>query len=154
MISAQQFKERWQDRELDRLVPFPSASLEDVRVTGEVKAFLTEAGLPDDAAPFLSFGPPKKGAIPRASETLWHLTPDFACYRVIGPNGAGDPVCIDESAGGRVVYLNHDNYFEPILVASSVFALAECLLVFRNFIAQAGGTDSSIATDRIELPVE
>jgi len=142
MLTPAQFKERWQDRETDRLVPFPASSLEEVRIPEDVKAFLLQAGLPEDAAPFLSFGPPKKGPLPRASETLWHLTPDFACYRVIGSNGAGDPVCIQE-ASGQIVYLNHDNYFEPILMASSVFTLAECLLAFRNGVAEAGASISA-----------
>src|SRR6185295_19068815 len=101
-------------------------------------------------APFLNFAPPKKGTLPRASETLWHLTPDYARYRVIGSNIAGDPVCIDEQAEGQIVYLIHDNYFERILMASSVFTLAECLLLFRAFIREVADTGDTIPTERIE----
>lgn len=137
MISAQQFREKWQDRDSDRLVAFPADSVADFRIPEDAKAFLIEAGLPADAAPFLSFGPPKKGALPRASDTLWHLTPDFSRYLVIGSNRSDDPVCIDEAAEGQIVYLDHENYFERVLIASSVFTLAECLLAFRAFLGDS-----------------
>ena len=148
MISAAQFKERWQHRDTDCLVAFPAQALEEVRVPDDAKAFLLEAGLPAEAAPFLNFSPPKKGPIPRVSETLWHLTPQFACYRVIGSNGSGDPVCIEESEG-RIVYLDHENYFEPVLMGSSVFTLAECLLAFRAFITDAASSSSPMTQERI-----
>ena len=35
-------------------------------------------------------------------------------YLMFGSNGCGDPVCIDLSGQGEIVYLNHDNYFERI----------------------------------------
>lgn len=135
MISAHDFKQRWQAGGEDILVPFPATSLEDVRIPENAKAFLIEAGLPADAAPFLSFELPKKGPLPRVPEKLWHLTPDYARFRIIGSNGAGDPICLDEETEGQVIYLNHDNYFERLLINSSVFTLAECLLAFRAFLA-------------------
>lgn len=135
MISAHDFKQRWQTGSEDVLVPFPAESLADVRIPSEAKVFLIEAGLPADAAPFLSFEPPQKGPVPRVPEKLWHLPPEFSRYRIIGSNGAGDPICLDEEAAGQVVYLNNENYFERVFMGTSVLTLAECLLAFRAFLA-------------------
>jgi hypothetical protein len=138
LITPQEFKQRWGTGARDRLTVFPEASLSDVRVPSEVRAFLSEAGLPDQAAPFLDFGPPKSGALERVS-VVWHQPTAFDRYRIVGGNGSGDPVCLDEEAEGQVVYLNHDNRFERVLMASTVFALAECLVELRDVVVGAGG---------------
>jgi hypothetical protein len=98
MITAMHFKDRWESAAEDRLTAFPESSLADVRIPPEVRVFLTEAGLPDQAAPFLDFGPPTSGPLERVS-TVWKLPPTFDRYRIIGGNGSGDPVCLDEDAG-------------------------------------------------------
>lgn len=43
------------DLELDRFVTFPSEHVASLRIPDKHKAFLTESGLPADAAPFLNF---------------------------------------------------------------------------------------------------
>lgn len=144
MIAAQQFKERWEANQNDRLVAFPASSLIDVNAASEVKAFLIEAGLPKQAAPFLVFGPPKTGTLQRVSN-VWHQSEAFSGYRIIGGNGSGDPVCLEEEANGQIVYLNHDNRFERQVMASSVFTLAECLVELRDVVASAGG-DTELVT--------
>jgi hypothetical protein len=109
--------------------------------------------LPEKAAPFLNFAPRCSGTLERVS-TAWHQPVAFDRYRVIGHNGSGDPVCIDEAEDGQVVYLNHDNRFERVLMASSVITLAECLIQVRDFIAEVGGILDPIAPERIEPLVE
>ena len=143
MITPQEFKERWQKVPDDRLIAFPKGSLSDVRVASEARAFLIEVGLPAEAAPFLDFGPPKSGTLERVS-TVWQQPSAFGRYRIIGGNGSGDPVCLDEDTEGEVVYLNHDNRFERLLMARSVFSLAECLLELRDVIAKAGGDTEQV----------
>ncbi|HXI52117.1 MAG TPA: SUKH-4 family immunity protein [Candidatus Saccharimonadales bacterium] len=143
MITPQQFKQRWESVADDHLVVFPASSLSDVRVPLEVLGLLTEAGLPDQAAPFLDFGPPKSGTLERAS-VVWHQPSTFDRYRIVGGNGSGDPVCLDEEVGGQIVYLNHDNRFQRVLMASSIFTLAECLVEFRDVVAGAGGDTESV----------
>jgi hypothetical protein len=152
VITPQQFKQRWERTKNERLVAFPQDSLSDVRLSADAREFLVEAGLPKEAAPFLNFKPPKSGALTRVS-VVWHQPPAFARYRIIGSNGSGDPVCIDEEIGGQVVYLNHDNLFQRVLMASSVFTLAECLMQVRDFIAEIGDIDS-IPPGRIEPMIE
>ncbi len=105
MITPQEFKDRWPRVRDDRLVAFPETSLSDVHVPPDVRNFLTEVGLPAEAAPGLDFGPPKSGTLERVS-TVWHQPSAFGSYRIIGGNGSGDPVCLDEATQGEVVYLN------------------------------------------------
>jgi hypothetical protein len=140
MLSPQQFKQRWQSNDDERLIYFPESSLLDVRLPAEARAFLIEAGLPDQAAPFLDFAPPKNGTLQRVS-VVWHQPAEFGRYRIIGGNGSGDPVCLDEDVSGQIVYLNHDNGFKRVLMASSIVALAECLVELRDVIAEAGDTE-------------
>lgn len=147
MITPHQFKQKWEAVADDHLIAFPESSLSDVCVPAEVRVFLTEVGLPDQAAPFLDSGPPKSGTLERAS-AVWHQPSAFDRYRIIGGNGSGDPVCLDEETGGQVVYLNHDNRFQRELMASSVFTLAECLLEFRDVVIAAGGDTELVAPEQ------
>lgn len=121
------------------MVVFPESSLADVRLPADARAFLVESGLPVESAPFLGFEPPKGVALQRVS-AVFHQPAAFDRYRIIGSNGSGDPICIDEAANGQIVYLNHDNRFQRVLMASSVVSLAECLLELRDVIEDAGGT--------------
>ena len=152
MLSPQQFKNRWQRESDEHLNIFPESSLSDVRLPADARIFLIEAGLPDQAAPFLDFGPPKSGTLQRVS-VLWHRGPEFSRYRIIGGNGSGDPVCLDEDSQGQVVYLNHDNRFQRVLMASSIVTLAECLVELRDVIAEADDTES-VTPDRYDQLLE
>ena len=149
MITPQQFKQSWELQEHEHLVSFPQSSISDVQLPADARAFLVEVGLPEDAAPFLSFSPPKSGTLPRVS-VVWHQPSEFDRYRMIGSNGSGDPVCLDEKAGGQVVYLNHDNLFQRVLMASSVITLAASLLQVRDFVAESGGFSAMMAAGSFE----
>ena len=149
MITPQQFKQLWEIVEGDRLISFPENCLSDVRIPSNARALLVEAGLPTDAAPLLCFGPPASGTLERASK-VWHQPSSFDRYRILGGNGSGDPVCLDEDAEGQIVYLNHDSNFERVLMASSILTLAECLVQFRNVIADAGGDTELISQEQFE----
>jgi hypothetical protein len=150
MITLQEFKRRWENVPDDWLISFPESSFANVRVPPDARTFLVEAGLPAEAAPCLDFGPPKNGALERVS-TTWHQAPEFDRYRIIGGNGSGDPVCLDEGTEGQVVYLNHDKRFERVLMASSVFSLAECLLEVRDVIVKAGGDTERVTQEEYDM---
>ncbi len=149
MITAQQFKQRWESVRGDRLVSFSPQSLADVHLPADAKQFLAEAGLPETAAPELNFEPPGRGTLHRVS-IAWQQPPTFNRYRIIGSNDSGDPLCLDDIAEGQVVYLNHENRFERVLMASSVVTLAECLVEFRDAIFEAGGDRDAIPAKRLK----
>ena len=136
MISPSDFRKRWgEDDDAEPLVIFPAAILAGVSVPDVSTAFLTNAGLPESAAPFLNFQLPKTATLQSVSE-LWQRGSEFGCYRVIGSNGSDDPVCLDESRDGQIVYLNHDNDFQRVLINSTVPQLAESLLSYEHLVSE------------------
>jgi hypothetical protein len=133
MLSPEEFVARW---EKDGVQPirFPKEVVEYLRVSDEDKAFLVQAGLPKDAAPFLTFEAPQSGSLPTVAEE-WHQPKAFASYRAIGFDGAGNPIALDETNDGEVVILDHDNAFAKILVNKSIRQLAASLLAYRKLVS-------------------
>ncbi len=155
MITAESFREQW-GRDGDPPLPFPGGATDDVAIPESAKAFLNNAGLPEAAAPFLDFSDRGDGPLPRASEA-WGIGPAFTAHRVIGSNDCGDPICLDERAQGRVVYLNHDNGFQAVFVNSSVQQLASALLAYRQLVRDTQARngpdawlDSNVPADLVE----
>jgi len=112
MITPNVFRDLWRDDD-DSLVLFFPELLTDIQISDNSKIFLTSAGLPESAAPFLDFAAPVDGTLKTASR-LWRLSSKYDRYWVIGSNGSGDPICIDESENGQIVYLNHDHDFRRV----------------------------------------
>jgi hypothetical protein len=117
-----------------KLIRFPEQMLETVELRGRDRSLLTQAGLPDRAAPWLSFGPQPGllGALRDSGEA----PPGTDAYVEIGFNGSGDPICLEASTGA-VWYLNHDDGFRAVFVNSSVGQLTEFLLLFRVLVETA-----------------
>lgn len=149
MITPEEFIKRWGSKEV--LLKYSMRSLSDVSMSDADKRFLIEAGLPDSAAPFLSFESPERGPLPTVME-IWHQDDRFRRYRIIGFNGSGDPLALDDGAEGEVVYLNHDNYFQRVFVNSSVRQLAECLLLYREMVDDAITTNGKDALLERRIP--
>ena len=127
-----QFKSAWAT-DVFELIPFSREEVQTVQIPDQERDFLIEIGLPADAAPFLNFGGKNVLHLPTAGKFIQHegvLTQ----FRVIGSNAYGDPICIDESSGGTIVYLNHDDSMRACFMNSSVSQLAYSLLAFRNLI--------------------
>jgi hypothetical protein len=89
--------------------------------------------LPDSAAPCVTFE--------EAARPVWEVfasTSDIspadrerlAHYRMIGFDGAGNPICVEQGTGA-VVLLDHEDWFcTRQFVNRSVSQLAECLLAY------------------------
>lgn len=102
------------------LRPFAATDLGDTVLADADRRLLLEAGLPYSAAPFLSFGPVDHHRLP----------PDFARWPNIGANAHGDPICLEPD--GQIVARNHDNGFVATFINSSVTALCQSLLFYRD----------------------
>jgi SUKH-4 immunity protein len=104
----------------------------------EIAAHINSRGpdfLPESAAPCVAY---KEAARPVPIWETFAAASDWspadrerlAHYRVIGSDGAGNPICIKQDTG-TVVLLNHENWFHTCqFVNSSVRQLAECLLAY------------------------
>lgn len=124
-LVAESFAERWDRKERD--CGFEAIASTMVVCGSDV--------LPDSAAPCVSF---KEAA---RSLSVWEVfaSPSdwlvvdrvrLAPYRVIGSDGAGNPICV-EQVTGAVVLLDHEDWFRTRqFVNSSVGQLAECLLAY------------------------
>ncbi len=140
MVTPEEFRAAFA---ADGVVTFPAAAVASLAIAPADAEWLTDVGLPRSAAPFLSFGDHHEINIPTVAELWGH--DDRGRYCVIGSNGSGDPVAVDTAGNGAVVYLNHDNAFQRVLINSSVSKLAEALLAYDRLIAEsqaANGTDA------------
>ena len=115
------------------LVCFPAKGVDRLPLSTEDKAFLVQAGLPADAAPFLTFDAPKSGNLPTVAGQ-WGVAEDFQRYLVIGSDGSGNPIALDEKSEGEVVWLDHENQFARALMNKSVRQMAESLLAYRKLV--------------------
>lgn len=137
MVTEQEFRATFSDQVLRTFEPAAAATL---GLPAEETNWLTTVGLPESAPPFFNFGEDAERGLPTLREFLRGGAPDLPDaqrYRVIGSNGEGDPVAIDVTEDGAVVYLNHDNRFERVLINSSVRQLATSLAAFAKMIAAA-----------------
>jgi hypothetical protein len=136
MVTEQEFRAAFPDETLYTFEPAVAATL---GLPVEESNWLISVGLPGSAAPFFSFGDDSERGLPTVREFLrgGRDVPAGERYRVIGSNGCGDPVAIDVIESAAIVYLNHDNRFERVLINSSVRQLATCLVAFAKMIAAA-----------------
>ena len=126
MLSPKQFIDRW-GKDNGPLVPFPKESAERLAISEEEKESLVQAGLPEDAAPFLALRIPTSEELPTLAEE-WAQPTEYRCYRLIGSDGSGNPIALDENHQGEAVYLDHENRFARLLTNNSIRQLAESLL--------------------------
>jgi hypothetical protein len=110
---------------LDEFICFPVAKVAELNILQADKNLLTVSGLPNDAAPFLSFG--------LTSETVLEPLDEPPHCKMIGHTGYGDMICIDESDRGSIVYFNHDREMTRVFMNSSVRSLAHSLCAYLEF---------------------
>ena len=134
MLAPEQFSNKW-GTTLAGLIQFPNEAIQRTTLPQEDKEFLVIAGLPESAAPFLSFESPTSGELPSVA-SAWGLAADFDRYRLIGTDGSGNPIALDESMQGAVVCLDHENGFSRALMNTSVRHLAEALLAYRRLVEE------------------
>ncbi|MET4108814.1 SUKH-4 family immunity protein [Hymenobacter sp. UYP22] len=110
---------------------FTSVQLPDADLSSSTRQFLEEAGLPIDAAPFLSFA--NQDDPPYLISTQYDFLPaSFERYVCIGSDGAGNPIVID-SLTQQILLLDHENEFAIQYMNSTIWQLAEALIVYCEF---------------------
>ena len=84
-----EFKSAWQQDDSSPLLTFAFDVVRPLSIPDQAKRFLVEIGLPDSAAPFLSFGGRIEQRLHPVTE-IWKA--GDSRYRMIGGNGSGDPI--------------------------------------------------------------
>jgi hypothetical protein len=91
--------------------------------------------LPAEAAPCLTFDRATR-PVPLwevfGSPAQWSAAERerLAPYRVIGSDGAGNPICVEQDTGAVVLLDHEDRFLTRQFVNSGVRHLAECLLAY------------------------
>lgn len=134
MITPEAFKSAWQ-RVDENLIGCTREQIEGLGLRKDTMHFLRVAGLPDDAAPFLSFSYLAEGRL-RGVDEVFKVREGLSRYKAIGFDGNGCPICIDAGQEDRIVCLDHDQDFEAVFVNASVPQLAETLLAYRDFVQE------------------
>ena len=124
MAAPEEFRDAW-EKAGDQLVAFPAAAFSGLELPPQTVTFLTTAGLPESAAPFLTFGP-------RHTHSPTVMGSSHQGLLEIGSDGAGNPLVIGPD--GVVAVLDHERGFAPLYVNADVERLAEALLACRELI--------------------
>lgn len=137
-MSPEEFKLLWKTEAVleEKLVPWPATMIEGCGLSGTTQAFLIESGLPEDAAPFLSFKPSldERGVVLLSVREIYpHLDSGFACYTPLGSDGSGNPIVVDSADNDRICRLDHEDSFSSHPINSSIETLAGFLLIYRDF---------------------
>lgn len=127
---------------LERFVQFDPEVVSALNLPPQDAAILIDVGLPESASPWLTFRmDPKRQLQP---------IDGFPHMLAIGSNAYGDYVCLDRSANGEVVYINHDNLNARVFINSSVATLAESLCLYLTHRHQGEPHDLLAAIDSID----
>ena len=137
------------DLDLGSFRDFPQERIEELKIDDASKALLREVGFPEDAAPYLSFGDGSDKVLKKLPSAFSSLDREFDRYRLLGSNGSGDFVCIDES-DGSVIYLNHDSNMKRVFINSSVIQFAESLCLMAEAIQSGFAFDFGLDLARID----
>lgn len=139
-VRPEEWVARWTSGETGRVrfATFEADTIALVRMNDSDRVLLTQYGLPESAAPYLSFD--AKPGLLGALRSIGQAPGETEPFVEIGANGSGDPICLEKS-NGTVYFLNHDNDFIPVLVNSSVTALVEFLALFRDLVVQTLATN-------------
>jgi SUKH-4 immunity protein len=136
IMTTEQFKNKWTSTG-DKLSPIDKDKLVNLSLSNETIEFLNSTGLPDDAAPFLSFAKNTTDifdGVNKLTSQYDFLEQEFEKYIVIGSCGDGDPIVINTSNNDQIEWLDHEDYFSSRFFNSSIKTLANCLLVYRDFV--------------------
>ena len=128
-LTVQDFTRKWKSGDDEPLVKLPPTAVKAVKIPDEARAFLTAAGLPRSAAPFLGFGAMGEG-LRLVKDLSRRADPSVANLAIIGGDGAGNPICVSEQ--GQVLLVEHEDMTTSTFMNSTVQQLAECLLAART----------------------
>lgn len=108
-MTPEEFKQKWISLE-NNLNPISSEKLDGLGLSAKTINFLVRSGLPDSAAPFLSFSNDSEdlsNGIQKLNKVYDILDPEFEKYVVIGSCGDGDPIVINTQMDDQIEFLDN-----------------------------------------------
>jgi hypothetical protein len=136
-MKPEEFKQIWTSQE-DNLNPINVVRLNGLGLSKTSIEFLKIAGLPESAAPFLSFVKDSDDiyeGINKLTKVYDFLEPEFDKYVVIGSCNDGDPIVINIENNDQIEHLDHEDYFSSRPFNSNISTLANSLVAYSNFVS-------------------
>ncbi|MFC0512568.1 SUKH-4 family immunity protein [Mucilaginibacter angelicae] len=146
-MTPQEFQNSWTNTG-EPLSPLSKSRLEKFDLQKATFDFLHIAGLPAYCEPNLSFANDTDDifySIHKLTDLYDYLTeeyepednqPAFDKYIVIGSCRDGDVIAIDTGDNDKIVELDHEDSFSSMYFNSSIAALANFLILYRDFEAE------------------
>lgn len=135
-MTTEEFKNTW-TKNGDALSPLTPSRLTGFNLQPATVKFLTTSGLPFDAAPYLSFAQDKDDifyGINKLTDQYDFLESEHEKYVVIG-SCDGDPIAINTDKNDEVEWLDHEDLFSSRFFNTSLMAMADCLVAYRDFVS-------------------
>ncbi|MDN5216018.1 SUKH-4 family immunity protein [Fulvivirgaceae bacterium BMA12] len=127
---------KWNNK-FGKIIVFDKERISRFNLNNQTNEFLISLGLPEEAAPFLTFvkdNDIQYEGILRLTDYFEFLEPEFERYIVIGSNGSGDEIVIDNLDHCKIKLLDHEDYFSEQFMNSSIDKLANALIIYQEFI--------------------
>jgi len=118
------------------LTPLTLSQLPKYNLSKDTIDFLSLAGLPNYAAPNLSFASNTDNNISgifKLTEQCDYLGTEYEKYIAIGYCRDGDIIAIDTNDNDKIKQLDHEDLFSEQFFNSSIKAFAEFLTIYRDF---------------------
>lgn len=139
-MSPQEFKKNW-NSPAEPLRQISEHRLAAFNLLADTIMFLSSAGLPAYAAPYLSFSEDSDDEVYGINNLvdIYELDEsdgdrmDPGKYVVIGSCRDGDLIAIKTTEGDKVFQLDHEDDFTPGYFNVSIEALADFLIIYRDF---------------------
>lgn len=135
-MTSDQFKNIWTSTG-DKLSLIDEDRLRNLDLKPDTIEFLTNFGLPVEAAPFLSFAKNTNDlyeGINKLTTQYDFLESEYEKYVVIGSCADGDAIVINTDKNDEIEWLDHEDYFSSRFFNSSINTLINCLIIYRDFV--------------------
>ncbi|MEP2278966.1 hypothetical protein [Maribacter sp.] len=135
-MKPEEFKKLWTSNE-EKLNPISINRLNGLGLSDASIQFLNTAGLPQSAAPFLSFVTDSDDlyqGIHKLTKIYEFLEPEFDKYIVIGSCSDGDPIVVNTELEDRIEFLDHEDYFSSKPFNSNFSSMTDSLIAYSKFI--------------------
>ncbi len=136
-MTPQDFKNTWTGTNDDSLIPLSEERFKGLKLRQETIDFFMVAGLPENAAPYLTFVKNTSDlydGINKLTKQYEFIDQSYDKFVAIGSDGSGNPIAINTAADDRIEWIDHED-FSSCYLNASIHHLAGTLVAYRNFVS-------------------
>lgn len=135
-MTPQDFKHAWTGTNGDSLIPLSEERFKGLQLRPETTDFFKIAGLPESAAPYLTFVKNTSDlydGINKLTKQYEFIDKSYEKYVTIGSDGGGNPLVINTAEGDRIEWIDHEDFSSRYMNAS-INHLVDTLIAYRDFV--------------------